>query len=59
MERFSKMFCSECGKWLGVKNKEANTDGVFPYCPRCKKQVTVSDKPVANFHKRSAECRQV
>lgn len=57
-EVFSKIYCSECGKWLGVKSQDANTSGVFPYCPRCKKQVTVTESQNrnANF---SAKCRQL
>lgn len=56
---FSKIYCSECGKWLGVKSKSANTEGIFPYCPRCKKQVVVSESQISNFNKNSAKCRQI
>lgn len=57
-EVFSKIYCSECGKWIGVKSQGANTDGVFPYCPRCKKQVRVTEKQVENPNNKSAKCRQ-
>lgn len=56
---FSKIYCSECGKWLGVKSKSAKIEGVFPYCPRCKKQVSVSENQISNFNNKSAKCRQI
>lgn len=58
MEKVTRFFCSECGKWIGVKNSSASMDGVFPYCPRCKKPVTITTQPVENKYF-SAKCRQV
>lgn len=61
-EKVSKFFCSCCGKWLGGMTDQAVTDGIYPYCPRCKKPVTISSKQYQRVPfkdiKKSAECRQ-
>lgn len=38
---FSKFYCSKCGTWLGVKEKDTPTKGIYPYCKRCKKNVEI------------------
>ena len=58
MEKFTRFFCSECGKWLGVKEFNSSMNGIYPYCPRCKKQVETSEFQTINFHRDSAKCRQ-
>lgn len=42
MEQCEKIFCKCCGKWLGVKEKNADIQGVYIYCKSCKKQVPVT-----------------
>lgn len=42
--KYEKFFCSGCGDWLGVKKCNANTNGIYPYCKRCKRQVEIAKK---------------
>lgn len=60
MEKFNRFFCEKCGKWLGVEKDGFDISGVFPYCPRCKKQVGITTlQPQRNkLNTFSAECRQ-
>ncbi len=42
MKEKEKFYCKICGKWLGVKDKGSETNGFFPYCPRCHKNVEIT-----------------
>ncbi len=44
MEESEKFYCKCCGKWLGIKSKKTEATGVFPYCPRCHKNVEITSK---------------
>lgn len=53
-----KFYCANCGKWLGVKDEKSSLDGVFPYCPKCRKQVSVSETQMTQVNNfTSAKCQ--
>ncbi len=43
-QSYTKFFCVNCGKWIGVFDNRYSLDGVYPYCSRCKQAVSVTDK---------------
>lgn len=44
MEKCVKYFCKECGRWLGIQREDAIQEGIYPYCPKCKKNVKTTIK---------------
>lgn len=42
MERI-EIRCPNCNKWIGEKEEKANADGIFFWCPRCKKKIKVNN----------------
>jgi len=58
VEKYSRFFCQECGKWLGVSREDASISNIFPYCSRCKKAVPISKCFFREQQKESAKCRQ-
>lgn len=54
--KYNKIFCSCCGKWLGIKDDDANTKGVYVYCSRCRRNVKVTETEYkVNNNKKSAK----
>lgn len=53
--KYNKIFCSCCGKWLGVKDDGATTKGVYVYCGRCRRNVEVTDTEYKLNNKKSAK----
>lgn len=35
--------CPKCNKWIGEKEKTAKADGIYFWCPRCKKKIKVNN----------------
>lgn len=54
-ETYTKFYCENCGKWLGVFDKQAKLEGVFPYCNRCKEAVPITNKVSTYNRKISAK----
>lgn len=38
---YVKFYCKYCNKWLGIQTQNATYSGIYPFCPRCKKNVPI------------------
>lgn len=41
-ESFVKIYCSCCGKWVGVSEKQKDLSGIYVFCKGCKRNTPIS-----------------